>query len=33
MCASVPLEFDEEDEDFMSRDVLDMPDHDRMSDL
>jgi hypothetical protein len=28
MSASVPLEFDEADEDFMSRDALDIPDRD-----
>jgi hypothetical protein len=31
MSASVPLEFDEEDEDFMSRDALDIPDCDARS--
>jgi len=30
MSASVPLEFDEEDEDYMSRDALDIPDRDGM---
>jgi hypothetical protein len=31
MSASVPLEFDEEDEDFISRDTLDIPDRDAES--